>query len=98
MRPLGICWPLLSLLVGPCVGGVAQHRLTYLRPLLAQKDPAHIAANFPDLDDEILSPAFTSPETVPEGFRHGISGPTPQNVLGEYRQRHIYLLSFHGKG
>lgn len=98
MRPLGICWPLLSLLVGPCVGGVAQHRLTYLRPLLAQKDPAHIAANFPDLDDEILSPAFTSPETVPEGFRPGISGPTPQNVLGEYRQRHIYLLSFHGKG
>ncbi|KAK7216559.1 hypothetical protein V2G26_004562 [Clonostachys chloroleuca] len=84
MRPLGICWPLLSLLVGPCVGGVAQHRLTYLRPLLAQKDPAHIAANFPDLDDEILSPAFTSPETVPEGFRHGISGPTPQNVLEDW--------------
>uniref|UniRef100_A0A8H7TV75 Carboxypeptidase M14B n=1 Tax=Bionectria ochroleuca TaxID=29856 RepID=A0A8H7TV75_BIOOC len=84
MRPLGTCWPLLSLLVGPCVGGVAQHRLTYLRPLLAQKDPAHIAANFPDIDDEILSPAFTSPDTVPEGFRHGISGPTPQNVLEDW--------------
>ncbi|CAG9949509.1 unnamed protein product, partial [Clonostachys rosea f. rosea IK726] len=48
------------------------------------KDPAHIAANFPDIDDEILSPAFTSPDTVPEGFRHGISGPTPQNVLEDW--------------
>lgn len=52
-----------------------------------EKDEPQVAANFPDVDYELLGPAFTLPDTVPEAFRNGTSGPTPQFVLGERSQR-----------
>lgn len=46
------------------------------------KDDPDVAANFPDIDLEILSPAFLSPETIPDGFENGTAGPTDQATLG----------------
>lgn len=49
-----------------------------------EKDPEHIAQHFPDVDEiELLSPAFASPNTVPEGFSNGTAGPTDQTTMGE---------------
>jgi hypothetical protein len=45
------------------------------------KDDDAIARNFPDIDIDLLSPAFLNPETVPEGFANGTSGPTPDFVM-----------------
>jgi hypothetical protein len=45
------------------------------------KDDDAIARNFPDIDVDLLSPAFLNPETVPEGFANGTSGPTPDFVM-----------------
>ena len=46
------------------------------------KDEPHVAANFPDVNIELLSPAFLSPETVPAGFADGTAAPTNQTILG----------------
>lgn len=45
------------------------------------KDDDAIARNFPDIDIDLLSPAFLNPETIPEGFANGTSGPTPDYVM-----------------
>lgn len=42
-----------------------------------------ILANLPDVDMEILSPAFIDPESVNEAFANGTAGPTSQQSLGE---------------
>lgn len=55
-----------------------------------RKDEPHIAANFPEVDIEIFSPAFTRPETVPVGFENGTSSPTDQDTLGTF----IHARSF----
>lgn len=46
------------------------------------KDEPQVAANFPEVDIELFSPAFTQPETVPVGFENGTAGPTDQDTLG----------------
>lgn len=45
------------------------------------KDDDAIARNYPDIDIDLLSPAFLNPETIPEGFANGTSGPTPDHVM-----------------
>lgn len=46
------------------------------------KDSEAVARNYPDIDIDLLSPAFTNPETVPAGFDNGTSSPTPDYVMG----------------
>lgn len=41
-----------------------------------------VAAAFPDVDIELLSPAFLNPETIPAGFAENTAGPTDQATLG----------------
>lgn len=45
------------------------------------KDDEAISRNYPDIDIDLLSPAFLNPETIPEGFANGTSGPTPDHVM-----------------
>ena len=33
-----------------------------------------VSQNYQDVDIQLLSPAFTNPESVPEGFSNGTSG------------------------
>ena len=46
-----------------------------------EKDDEAISRNYPDIDIDLLSPAFLSPETVPAGFANGTAGPTPDFVM-----------------
>ncbi|KAJ4262874.1 hypothetical protein NW762_006487 [Fusarium torreyae] len=46
-----------------------------------RKDSELVAANFPDVDIDLLSPAFANPDTVPSGFANGTEGPTPHQIL-----------------
>lgn len=48
-----------------------------------ERDSEAITRNYPDIDVPLLSPAFTNPETIPEGWYQGTSQPTPDFVLGE---------------
>lgn len=61
------------------------------------KDEPHVAANFPEIDMKIFSPAFLSPETVPAGFGNGTAGPIDQATLGMYSSSrpHIPLFFYH---
>lgn len=45
------------------------------------KDDDAISRNYPDIDIDLLSPAFLNPETIPAGFANGTSGPTPDFVM-----------------
>lgn len=45
-------------------------------------DNEAISLNYQDVDIQLLSPAFTNPESVPAGFSNGTSGPTPDHELG----------------
>lgn len=45
-------------------------------------DNEAISRNYQDVDIQLLSPAFLSPETIPVGFGNGTSGPTPLHELG----------------
>jgi len=47
-----------------------------------EKDEDLVAAHFPDTDDELLSPAFLDPASVPAGFSNGTEGPTDDATLG----------------
>jgi len=42
-----------------------------------------VAKFFPDVDIELRSPAFLTPETVPKTFAEGKTGPTDDAVLGK---------------
>ncbi|KAF5024351.1 hypothetical protein F66182_3581 [Fusarium sp. NRRL 66182] len=46
-----------------------------------RQDSRLVGANFPDLEVELLSPAFASPDNVPSGFANGTKGPTPHQTL-----------------
>ncbi|KAI0124759.1 carboxypeptidase [Xylariales sp. AK1849] len=50
------------------------------------KDSERVAANFPDVDTELLSPAFKFPGTVPDGFSEGTEGPTDGATLDYFLQ------------
>ncbi len=62
-------------------GGVPFPKLGWNHQPVDQDSDA-IAENFPDVDIELLSPAFLYPETVPEGFANGTAGPTNDTVMG----------------
>lgn len=48
------------------------------------RDSDAVAANFPDVDMELFSPAFLDPNTVPDEFTNGSMGPTSQTTLEEF--------------
>ncbi|KAF4120923.1 Zinc carboxypeptidase [Geosmithia morbida] len=52
------------------------------------RDSPQVAANFPEVVEgiELLSPAFVSPKSVPEGFANGTSGPTSQWEMDYFLQ------------
>lgn len=77
-----------SLFIGLAGAGLASAQYRYAdnqQPL--EKDPPQVAANFPDVDVELLSPAFLDTESVPEAFANGTAGPTSQRTLGESVER-----------
>lgn len=45
-----------------------------------------VAANFPDPNVELYSPAFLDPDSVPDEFANGTSGPTSQVLLEGFLQ------------
>lgn len=47
------------------------------------KDDEAISQNYPDIDIDLLSPAFLNPETIPAGFANGTFGPTPDYVMSK---------------
>ncbi|KAK5939091.1 hypothetical protein PMZ80_008394 [Knufia obscura] len=48
------------------------------------KDSDIVASAFPDVDIQLLSPAFTNPETTPSGWSNGTDGPTSLTVLDHF--------------
>lgn len=46
------------------------------------KVPDGVMAKLPDVDTEILSPAFLDPESVSEAFANSTDGPTTQFAMG----------------
>ena len=48
------------------------------------KDSELVAQNFPDVDIELLSPAFLDTKSVPDRFTNGTEGPTDHMELGAY--------------
>jgi hypothetical protein len=46
-------------------------------------DAPHVAAAFPDVDIDLLSPAFLNPESVPAGFAQLTAPATDQSTLGK---------------
>lgn len=46
------------------------------------EDAPLVAAAFPDVDIDVLSPAFLNPDTVPSGFANNTAAPTDQDTLG----------------
>lgn len=51
------------------------------------KDSDRVARLFPEVEDiELLSPAFTNTDSVPEAFAEGTSGPTDQLTLEHFLQ------------
>ncbi|KAI1081492.1 Zn-dependent exopeptidase [Whalleya microplaca] len=51
---------------------------------LVQRDEELVAANFPDTNDTLLSPAFINPEGVLPGFANGTDGPTDDETLNSF--------------
>lgn len=49
-------------------------------------EPEVVAANFPDPKIDLYSPAFLDPDSVPDGFANGTSGPTSQALLEDFLQ------------
>lgn len=48
------------------------------------KDSDVVAANFQDVEGvELHSPAFSKPDSVPDAFVNGTSGPTDQAAMGK---------------
>src|SRR5688572_4932252 len=62
-------------------GGVPFPKLGWNHQPVDQDDKA-IAENFPDVDIELLSPAFTKPDSRLEGFDNGTSNPTSHRDMG----------------
>lgn len=64
-------------------GGVPFPKLGYNHQPVDQDDEA-IAENFPDVDIDLLSPAFMSPELTNEGFDNGTANPTSHKDMGRF--------------
>lgn len=50
--------------------------------VVVRKDTDIVAPNFPTVDVPLLSPAFLSPQGIPDGFAAGTAGPTDDSTLG----------------
>ncbi|KAH7367442.1 carboxypeptidase [Plectosphaerella cucumerina] len=61
-------------------GALAQKQLGWNHAPV-EKDNDAVSRNYPEVDVELLSPAFLNPETVPEGFANGTAGPTDDATL-----------------
>jgi hypothetical protein len=48
------------------------------------KESEQVASNFPDVDDDLYSPAFLDPDHIPEGFANGTAAPNPQQYLEQF--------------
>lgn len=78
LRPLGLVKALLLAL--PLVRGQAEYGENYLS---VSRDSETVARAFPELENiELLSPAFTNPETLPAGWSNGTEGSTSYTELG----------------
>lgn len=72
--------------------GLLQARLTAAQLVYADnqvpvvKDEDQVAANFADVNIDIYQPAFTDPDTLPEGWTNGTSGPTDQRTMDHWLQ------------
>lgn len=71
-------------------GALAQKQLGWNHAPV-EKDNDAVSKNYPEVDVELLSPAFLNPETVPEGFANGTSGPTDDATLG--KSKHLASVS-----
>lgn len=69
-------------LLGSTTGAFAQVQLGWNHAPV-ERDNEAISRNYQDVDIELLSPAFLNPETIPDGFANGTSGPTDDATLGE---------------
>lgn len=56
------------------------------------RDPPAVAAQFQDVDVELLSPAFLDPGSRQPGFANGTQGPTSQADISKYLCRHLLLF------
>ncbi|KAH8168689.1 zinc carboxypeptidase domain-containing protein [Sarocladium implicatum] len=66
-------------------GGVPFPKLGYNHQPVDQDDEA-IAKNFPDVDIDLLSPAFLRSDTILEGFDNGTSNPTSHRDMDYFLQ------------
>jgi hypothetical protein len=73
--------------------GLLQARLTTAqfayadnKALPIEKDSESVARNFPDVDIELIQPSFTDPDTIPDGWTNGTSGPTDQSTMEQFLQ------------
>ncbi|KAI9148104.1 hypothetical protein HJFPF1_11927 [Paramyrothecium foliicola] len=67
--------------------GLASAQYTYAKnEEILEKDPEHVAANFPDVDVELRSPAFLNPESAAQGFTNGTAGATNQRTMEYFLQ------------
>ncbi|EFQ25169.1 carboxypeptidase [Colletotrichum graminicola] len=74
-------------LLGLCLLASAQAAKYGYNNVQVRKDSEIVAANFKDVEDvELLSPAFLTPETIPEGFLDGTKGPTDDDLLDTFVQ------------
>lgn len=51
--------------------------------VVVRQDPEIVAANFEDVDIDLYSPAFLSPDGRLPGFPGGTQGPTSHEDMGE---------------
>ncbi|KAK7994650.1 hypothetical protein PG991_016238 [Apiospora marii] len=84
--PANLRWVALSILpVALAQSGGPQSGLQYGENWLPTvKDSELVAQNFPDVDIELLSPAFLDPQSVPSRFSNGTEGPTGHSELESF--------------
>ncbi|WYZ41250.1 hypothetical protein EsH8_V_000145 [Colletotrichum jinshuiense] len=74
-----------SLAVGLLQAGLASAQTKYAdNQVPVSRDSELVSKLFPDVDVELLSPAFANPETVPGGWSNGTAGPTDQDTLESF--------------
>lgn len=74
------CLLLCATLVSSVAHGQRQYGFNH-RDVVRDNDV--VTRNFPDVDIDVRSPAFLTPETVPETFHEGTTGPTDEVTFGK---------------
>lgn len=79
-----------TLIVGlVSVANAVQYGYNHVR---VRPDSDVIAGAFPDIDIDLLSPAFLTPEIRQEGFSDGTQGPTSHDDMGKQSLFRTILL------